>query len=246
MSLILCPKCSQRQWSQDYFVCSNCGYEESREWVLLEENKDFEESYSKGDNPALNLSFWMREQKKLCQKMVDYLLPNHNLKPVSFRKNKSWGCTIYRENDQNKAELAKERFKTKGGMVEHFNYFTGFTLTYRWGVKYLTTYDPRPSEINIAPQALITEWSDNTIYGAIKEIRGTGAGFLPTTAHESAHASHEVNWDENFLPWVNEGHDQVWRAVYLKFFGKLQQEYGKEVKGRFVEYRRMIGGEGRY
>jgi len=88
MNLILCPKCGERNWSSDYFVC-NCGYEETREFALLEENKDYFDGRDRGDTPQLDLGFWMREQKKLCQKMVDYLLPNHNLKPVSFRKNKS-------------------------------------------------------------------------------------------------------------------------------------------------------------
>jgi len=40
----------------------------------------------RGDEPTLDLSFWMEEQKTLCQDMVNYLLPNYNLEPVSFNE----------------------------------------------------------------------------------------------------------------------------------------------------------------
>jgi hypothetical protein len=60
-------------------------------------------------------------------------------------------------------------------------------------VRDLTNYNQSPSKINISPQTLETELSFETSYGIIGGIDGTGAGFLPTTAHESAHASHEVN-----------------------------------------------------
>ena len=204
----MCPKCQERSWSSDYWICSNCGYSESREWVLLEENKDFKESFNKGDNPVLNLGYWIKEQKSLCQTMADYLLPNHNYK-LSFRKSKSWGETGYWENDINRANQAEQRFRENGGIKEGFDWFRGVTFRYEWGVRRLTTYVQLPTEINISPHTLTTEHSDNTIYGVIEGVEGTGAGFLPTTAHESAHASHNVNWDILYKPWINEGHDEV-------------------------------------
>ena len=99
MSLVLCPKCQQKNWSQDYFVCSNCGYEESRKWVLLEENKDFSENRSRGDNPALNLNFWMEEQKKLAQEITDRVLPSQKVKvriKGDLAKRGCWGESHYR------------------------------------------------------------------------------------------------------------------------------------------------------
>jgi len=59
--IIKCPKCDARSWSSDYWNCSECGYSESREWILLDENKEHFGGRNKGDEPALNLDFWMGE-----------------------------------------------------------------------------------------------------------------------------------------------------------------------------------------
>jgi len=55
--LIKCPKCNSRSWSSDYWTCPACSYSETREWVLLEENKDYLESRDRGDEPQKDLGF---------------------------------------------------------------------------------------------------------------------------------------------------------------------------------------------
>jgi hypothetical protein len=57
--------------------------------MLLEMNQDSFEGRGRGDELQKDLGFWVEGQKTLCQDMVDYLLPNHNLERVSFNESKN-------------------------------------------------------------------------------------------------------------------------------------------------------------
>ncbi|CAG8820735.1 9339_t:CDS:1, partial [Racocetra persica] len=95
-------------------------------------------------------------------------------------------------NDKNRAEEMKRRMREEGYLMTNF---WGGDI-YKWPIlKMHGIYDQRPTEINISPHTLTTEHSTDTMYGVIRggdfTYYGSGAGFLPTTAHESAHASKE-------------------------------------------------------
>ena len=99
--LIKCPNCDARSWSSDYWTCPSCNYSESREWVLLEENKDYKEGRDRGDEPKLDLGFWMEEQEKLAQEIADHTLPNQRVKvetvPIlaNSQGKECWGIARY-------------------------------------------------------------------------------------------------------------------------------------------------------
>lgn len=213
---IKCPKCQELSSSQDYWVCPNCGYSESRESVLLEENKDYEEQRNKNwENREAESKKWEEEQEKLCQKVVDYLLPNRNLE-INFADRLPYdnlGMSLYRENNQVKAELAKQRLTESGNLN-------------KLRIDKLITYSQEPSIIMISRQAL-----------RVKEISSKIglAGFLPTSSHEAAHISWEVNHNPLYKPWIDKGHDEVWRTVYEKFYEKAKRKFGQTVDKRFKQ-----------
>ena len=256
MSLVLCPKCQQRNWSQDYFICSNCGYEESREWMLLEENKDFSESRNKGDNPALNLNFWMEEQENLTKEMVNECLPKekHNY-VVDCKQNLiGWGGTEYHENDFQEAELFIKRHRKelikRGCVKKGFIYYVDrkgrivdskliYYPIYPPYSGILCCPCPRATKIIISNWTLTTEGS----------YYFDGDGYFPTIPHEVAHASPEVHRHPNYQPFSGQydpsrsgarGHDTIWRNKHGEFYNKLKGKgYIEKVKERFKELRKI-------
>ena len=128
---------------------------------------------------------------------------------------------LYQENDVNQADLAQKRFTDSGNLN-------------RWGVKYLTTYTNQPSKILISYQVLKIEWVDSP----------TGpAGFLPTISHEAAHVSWQVNHNPLYQPWIERGHDDIWRKISAEFLTKIQAKFGKQVEERFKELSEIMKGD---
>jgi len=219
---IKCPKCNERSSPSNYWTCPSCGYSESKESVLLEENKDYEEQRNKNwDNRDEELRKWIGEQQNLCKKIIKDCLPNQKVE-VSFKEpiEGEWGYTLYYENDliwANKNTQKALSLLTQGKISEALGISD-------YG---LTEYTNEPTKINISPHTLQTKHSTNTRYGS------RGAGFLPTTTHESSHASYLVTHDPRFQPWINEGHDDKWREIAIKFHDKMLIKYGKEIEERF-------------
>lgn len=212
---VICPKCQAKSFSSntEYWNCPSCGYSE-RSRTILEENKDYEEQRNKNwENREEEAKKWEKEQEKLCRKVINYLLPNRHLE-VNFADRlprDNWGMSLYRENDQIKAELAKQRLAESDNLDQS-------------RIAKLITYSQEPSIIMISRQTLRTKEADSS----------TGlAGFLPTSAHEAAHVSREVNHNPLYKPWINEGHDNIWREIAIKFHDKAKRKFGQEVEKRF-------------
>ena len=170
------------------------------------------------DEKDTQLAQWITKQERLCRVIITYLLPQRKVK-VNFEEylpNDNWGMALYQENDVNQADLAQKRF------------------TDRWGVKYLTTYTSQPSKILISYQVLKIEWVDSP----------TGpAGFLPTISHEAAHVSWQVNHNPLYQPWIERGHDDIWRKISAEFLTKIQAKFGKQVEERFKELSEIMKGD---
>jgi len=238
MSIVICPKCNQRNYiCGGNFNCFNCSFWE-RSSIVAEEDIDHKESRkAKEEVKEKDLKFWMREQKKLCKRIIKDCLPEENYK-VSFFKGdwKLWGWTEYYENDINKAKKAEKKwwkFKEEGK-----NYEAWWLNNY--GAGGLVRYSSKTSKINIAPQTLKTKYSTNTLYGP------RGAGFLPTSTHEAAHASYQVVHHQSFQPWIRDGHDLVWKKTATKFHDEMKIKYGAEVDQRFRELEEIEGNNKDY
>jgi len=161
------------------------------------------------------LAQWIAEQENLCREIITYLLPQQKIE-VKFEEylpSDNWGMALYQENNLNQVNLAQKRFAESNNLDQ-------------WGVKYLTTYTNQPSKILISYQALMTELANSP----------TGsAGFLPTSAHEAAHISLQVNHNPLYQPWIEKGHDNIWKKVSQEFLVKIQIKFGKQVEAKFKQ-----------
>jgi hypothetical protein len=167
------------------------------------------------DKKEAKLAQWIAEQENLCREIITYLLPQQKVE-INFEEylpNDNWGMALYQENDIKQASLAQKRFATSNNLD-------------RWGIKYLTNYTNQPSKILISSYALKVERADTPT--------GT-AGFLPTSAHEAAHVSWQVNHNSSYKPWIEWGHDDIWKKVSQEFLAKIQAKFGRRVEERFKE-----------
>lgn len=257
---IKCPKCGGKDWSSDYWYCPHCNYYVGKEGMLLEMNKDYQEGRDRGDEPALDLSFWMEEQKDLTREMINECLPRNRYNYVvdcNSDCDGDWGETIYHENDFNEADLFVKRHAEillqnncwtldfiyyadqKGNMVEKKPYRRPIYPNYSGS---FCCPCPRPTKIKIAKQTLLTEG----------EYKFDGDGYFPTIPHETAHADPAVKRHPQFKPLSSQydpsrqgatGHDEVWRNKNGEFYNKLRP-YIKKVKDRFKELRKIKGEDG--
>lgn len=246
--IIKCPKCDERSWSKDYWTCPSCGYSESREWVLLEENKDYQEGRGNGDEPALDLGFWMKGQEELTKEMVNECLPRgkYNWKvdfPLSLGKD-NWGGTTYCENDPQ--EVSNFRLRHSKELINH-NYSQWVSLPNQQGIVLLPSNPPfgkigyyagsQPTGIYFPKWLLTYEGSYNF----------DGWGYFPTIPHEAGHASSEVQRHPKYQPFTSQhssgyGHDDIHYNKNREFYNKLVgKKYIEKIKARFKEYRKITG-----
>jgi len=158
---------------------------------------------------------WITEQENLCREIIAYLLPQQKVE-INFEEylpNDIWGMALYQESDIKQANLAYTRFDASNNLDQ-------------WGVKYLTTYTKQPSKILISCETLKTKWADGLT---------EPAGFLPTVAHEAAHVSWQVNLNPLYRPWIEKGHDGVWKKVSQEFLTKVQAKFGQQVEKKFKQ-----------
>jgi hypothetical protein len=211
-----------------------------RELDLKEENKDYQESRGRGDEPQKDLYFWKREQKKLAQDIVDHVLPSQKAKVrirADLEKRGCWGESQYRTPLRAQANFIIKKLVDHyyGDKIEKSNP----ELIAEKKKAFKTYFNLKtPSEVFISHKTLTTEYSSDTLYG-----KSVGAGFLPTTVHETAHVSNNVKQSPVHQPWVKEGHDEVWEDEAIRFRDKAKLEFGEEVKNRFIEYRKIISKE---
>lgn len=222
---VKCSKCGARNSppkEEDYFLCVGCGYLEPKGSVVLESNKDYEDERERRiEVRDEELKKWEEGQRKLCEKIIKDCLPNRNVK-ITFQEKISWGETIYYENDLVASQKASQ--KCLKLMVE--NRLLEAAWLERYGIGGLTKYNQAPCEINISLRTLKTKHGLST-------YNPKGVGFLPTSTHEAAHASPETTHNPKFQPWINKGHDDVWRKVAIKFHDDMKVKYGKEIEERF-------------
>lgn len=233
MSIVICPKCSQRNYiCGENFNCFNCAFWEKAKIILEEDIEHKENRKAKSEEKEKDLKFWMKGQKKLCKQIIKDCLPKENFKVNFFKGDgRNWGWTEYYENDISKAKKAEKRwwkFKEEGKNTEAW-------WLNNYGVGGLIRYNSRPSKINITPQTLKTKYSTNTLYGP------RGAGFLPTSTHEAAHASYLVVHHPSFSPWINAGHDPIWKKTTTKFHDQMKIKYNQEIDQRFKELEKIKG-----
>jgi hypothetical protein len=231
ISIVICPKCQQLNYvCGENFNCFNCAFWEKANIILEEDIEHKENRKAKNEVKEKDLKFWIGKQEELSENIIRECLPRENIKvKFSSRGLKNcWGITEYYENDVSKAEKAKKRYLNK--LSEGKSHEAYWLRTYG-----LTQYSSKPSKITIHPKTLKTKYSTNTLYGV------RGAGFLPTSTHEAAHASYKVVHHPSFSPWVDQGHDRIWKKTAAKFHDQMKIKYGSEINNRFKELEKIKG-----
>lgn len=257
--MIKCPKCNTRSWSSEYWYCPTCDYYvDAREWVLLEQCKDYlEDDKWKGDEPQLDLNKWTTDQEDLTKEMINECLPkgkyNYEV-DCSQDLGTDWGRTEYHENNLLEANLFigrhEEELIDRGSTKQGFIYYVdGRGNIVKVEPKKYPVYPPysgvfccpcvQPTKIKISNRTLQTEGSYNF----------DGLGYFPTIPHEAAHADPSVHRHPNYKPFSSQydpsgtgkiGHDDIHRNKNIYLYTKLKaMGYQEKIKDRFKELRKI-------